>query len=973
VTLTATTAHAQGFSPAEAAAHMTSAAGLKVRLFASEPRIRQPVAIEFDDRGRLWVIQYLQYPNPAGLKRVTVDRYSRTTYDRLPEPPPRGPKGADRITILEDTDGDGLADSSKDFLTGLNLASGLAFGYGGVFVLQTPYLLFYPDRNRDDVPDGDPEVLVTGFGMEDAHSVANSLTWGPDGWLYGLQGSTVTARIGGIEFQQGVWRFHPVTRKFELFSEGGGNMWGLDFDRRGNLFASSNIGSSAMLHAVQGGYYWKSFGKHGPLHNPYTFGYFEHVRHEAVQGGHVSVGGLFYDAEAFPAQLRGKYLSGDLLDHSAHWHDVTPLGSTFSARQRGDLLRANDTWFAPTDMTLGPDGSVYISDWHDRRTAHPDPDADWDRSNGRVFALDGPGRKPHSGFDLAVKSSAELIALLEHPNLWYVRKARRIIAERLDPGVSRALLERATTHEGSSALEALWGAYGAGGFDDVVAARLLAHRDADVRAWTVRLLGNDADGLEARIQASPTNPLRARLIELAERDPSVTVRAALACFAQRSSCLGLPIAFRILQRDLDRNDPHIPLLLWWALERQASGKCTDAMSPFLTARWDSAMMREAMAKLMRRYAAEDGTCCARLLDGRTERERTLLLGALDDALMGRAVDRVAATLKETIFGLAREDVNDPTLTRLAARFGEARARDRVLARARSSSAPESSRVRDSDFLGDLAATELLQPLLNLAIDASKDSVRLAALRALGRFDDPAVAPALLAAYPTQPAAWQSHARDLFFGRKTWARPFLDAVERGQVRASDVPLAQIARVSLLADPSFDQLVKKHWGRVTGGTPEEKLAEVRRLNNDLRAGAGERDRGHALFVKHCATCHRLFNEGNSVGPELTLANRNDRDFLLVSLIDPNAVIRKEYQATVLHTRDGRVLTGLIAEQTPDRLTLVDAKNERVTVKREDIDDMADSPSSLMPESLYREFNPDQLRDLFAYLQSERPAPQ
>ena len=200
---------AQGFLPSEAARRMSVAEGLEVRLVAAEPMIRQPVAIEFDDRGRLWVIQYLQYPNPAGLKRVAVDRYSRTVYDRVPEPPPRGPKGADRITILEDADGDGRADRSHDFVTGLNLASGLAFGYGGVFVLQAPYLLFYPDRDRDDRPDGDPEVLLTGFGMEDAHSVANSLTWGPDGWLYGLQGSTVTARIRGIEFQQGVWRYHP--------------------------------------------------------------------------------------------------------------------------------------------------------------------------------------------------------------------------------------------------------------------------------------------------------------------------------------------------------------------------------------------------------------------------------------------------------------------------------------------------------------------------------------------------------------------------------------------------------------------------------------------------------------------------------------------------------------------------------------------------------------------------------------------
>ncbi len=420
---------------------MSVAEGLEVRLVAAEPMVRQPVAIEFDDRGRLWVIQYLQYPNPAGLKRVAVDRYSRTAYDRIPEPPPRGPKGADRITILEDADGDGRADGAHDFVAGLNLASGLAFGSGGVFVLQAPYLLFYPDRDRDDRPDGDPEVLLTGFGMEDAHSVANSLTWGPDGWLYGLQGSTVTARVRGVEFQQGVWRYHPRTRRFELFCEGGGNMWGLDFDRHGQLFASTNVGGFVMLHGVQGGYYWKSFGKHGPLHNRYTFGYFDHVRHDGVSGGHVAVGGLFYEADMLAPAWRGRYIAADLLDHSIHGHEVAPLGSTFRARQVGDVLRANDTWFAPSDLTIGPDGALYVADWHDRRTAHPDPDADWDRTNGRIFAITAREVKPalRRNVDLTTRTDGQLAALLDHPNTWYRRKARRLLAERHAGGVADAL------------------------------------------------------------------------------------------------------------------------------------------------------------------------------------------------------------------------------------------------------------------------------------------------------------------------------------------------------------------------------------------------------------------------------------------------------------------------------------------------------------------------------------------------------
>src|SRR5262249_30290504 len=465
------------------------------------------------------------------------------------------------ITILEDDDGDGRADRARDFVSGLNLASSLAFGYGGVFVLQIPYLLFYPDRDRDDRPDGDPEVLLSGFGMEDASSVANSMTWGPDGWLYGLQGSTVTARIRGVEFQQGIWRYHPTSRRFELFCEGGGNMWGLDFDRAGNLFASTNAGPSVMLHGVQGGYYWKSFGKHGPLHNPYTFGYFEHVAQQGFRGGHVAVGGLFYEADAFPAAWRGRYIAGDLLDHSIHWHEVTPRGATFQARQGGDVLRANDTWFAGSDLTLGPDGAVYVADWHDRRTAHPDPDADWDRSNGRIYKIEYGKGKPIAVPDWKRLSSLQLVELLSRKNDCLVRRARRHPAERCDPAVieplQKMVLQPADEH---LALQALWALHVSGGLDAKFAGKALGSRHALVRSWTVRLLSDDHSRISPLIAA--------QLAEMAKTETSIHVRCQLACTAKRLPARqGLPIVQNLLAHEEDRHDPCQPLLLWWAVER----------------------------------------------------------------------------------------------------------------------------------------------------------------------------------------------------------------------------------------------------------------------------------------------------------------------------------------------------------------------------------------------------------------------
>ena len=344
-------ARPQGFAPDVAASRMRPADGLAVNLYAAEPDVRQPILVKFDDRGRLWTIQYLQYPTPAGLKRVKVDRWSRTVYSHTPEPPPKGPRGNDRITICEDTDGDGRADRFKDFVTGLNLCTGLAFGHGGVYVLQVPYLLFYPDRDRDDVPDSDPEVLLSGFGMDDAQSLANHLTWGPDGWLYGVTGSTSSNHIRGVAFQQAVWRFHPRSRRFELFCEGGGNLFGLTFDADGNLFFSSN-GNDLAYHAVQGAYYRKNFGKHGPLHNPYAYGFFEHLPYDQAIAG-PRPGGTVYLGDTLPDRFRGTFLCCDFLQHSASWWRMVQLGSTFKAEYGGRLLDSRDTWFCATRPVPG--------------------------------------------------------------------------------------------------------------------------------------------------------------------------------------------------------------------------------------------------------------------------------------------------------------------------------------------------------------------------------------------------------------------------------------------------------------------------------------------------------------------------------------------------------------------------------------------------------------------------------------------
>lgn len=968
---------AQGHVPDRAAARMTVPDGFTVRLVASEPVVRQPVAIDFDDRGRLWVMQYLQYPNPAGLKRAKVDRYSRTAYDRVPEPPPKGPKGADRLTILEPDPADAARLRGRDFVTGLNLASGFAFGHGGVFVLQVPYLLFYADRDRDDVPDGDPDVLLTGFGMEDAHSVANSLTWGPDGWLYGCQGSTVTANIRGIEFQQGVWRYHPLTRKFELYCEGGGNSWGLDFDRHGNLLYSTNVGGYTMLHGVQGGYYWKSFGKHGALHNPHAYGYFDHVPHTDFRGGHVTVGGIVYRGDNFPARFRDRYIAADLLGHAVRWHAVEPMGSSFRSRNGGELLLANDTWFAPSDVCLGPDGCVYVADWHDARTAHPDPDAEWDRSNGRVYRIAFGTPPPARGLDLAKKPSADLIKLLGHANDWHARAARQELADRRDSEVIlplRTLVREAATEE--LALQALWALHVSGGLTEAVGRELLAHRYEHVRAWAVRLLGD-----ETRVEPATVR----RLEEVARTDPSARVRSQLASTARRlTPAAAEEIVRAVAVRDLDLGDPHIPLLLWWAIEPHAEAVSRSFAAPEL---WKSGLARTAlMPRLIRRHASgltdDDIDACVVLIGSAPDAAaRRPLWEALDLGLRERTGRRpVTAGFARWLERYDRTD-SDPALVRLLAREGIGDAADRVRAVAWDRKRPVTERVAALAVLGDgpgpAPEMALLTPrskpsraltdFLPLVVGDEPEAVRRAALAAWARTGTAAEAGDLIAAYPRLPAALRGAARSALLGRRAWAALLLRAVEQGRIPANDFATDDLFAVAAHKDRDLDALVRKHWGNVRGATPEERLADVRRLNNDLRAGPGDPKAGRVLYAKHCAACHRLNGEGGTVGPDLTHANRADRDYLLVSLVDPSAVVRKEYAGHTAETRDGRVVTGVITAQSPASVTLTNAKAEAVTLRRDEIAAIRESAVSVMPEGLLTPLKPQELRDLFAYLQS------
>jgi putative membrane-bound dehydrogenase-like protein len=960
--------------PAAALKGFTVAEGLKVTLIAAEPVIRQPVTMTFDDRGRLWVIQYLQYPKPEGLKPVKVDQFLRTVYDKIPDPPPRGPKGVDKITILYDPDENGVFRKSKDFLSNLNLATGLAIGYGGVFVAQSPYLLFYPDRDGDDVPDGDPEVLLSGFGMEDSHAFLNSLQWGPDGRLYGAQGSTVTANIRGITFQQGIWRYDPITRDFELFSEGGGNTFGLDFDRFGNAIAGTNFGGVGMLHQMQGAYHVKNFGKHGELQNPHAYGYFDHVPHRNFKGGHVTCGGVIYHGGLLGRQYEGAYIAANPLSNAIYRHTLSPNGSTFTAQYAGDFCVSDDKWFRPVDMIVGPDGALYVADWYDKRLNHVDPRDDWDKTSGRIYRIEPAAgvRRPHPAFaagGLSKLPNAELVNLLYHENNWFAREARRIIAERRDrdAGLTELLAMKLGRHD-EGCLPALWAAYSSGRWDAATALYALGHPHEYARAWAVRLAG-DAKTVAPGILE--------RMVELARSDRSPVVRAQLACTAKRlPGTQALSIVRELIRRDEDAADPYIPLLTWWAIEDKSITARDGVLSLLDSAQtWRRPIVsRFLVERLARRYMAEGNdagyAACARLLSeapGAVEIE-TVVRG-MEKALEGRRLDACPPALTEPIARVASAHGDNRTFIRFGLRIGSPAAIQRAVAIATDAKAARGERLPLIETLGQVGKAEAAAVLLGIVGEKEDGAVRAAALNALTRFSDPKIAEAVLGLYPRMPADLRGRAQTLLTGRPAFARELVKAVEAKQIDFKDVPLEQLRRMMLHGDAALTASVEKVWGKVGRETSGEKLTHIRNFNGIIGRGLKTADlaAGKAIYTKQCGTCHVLFGEGGKIGPELTGVDRKDRSFLLTNIIDPSAVIRNEFAAFAVLTTDGRVLTGLIAESTPKTMTLLNEKNERTVIPREEIEQLKQSPNSLMPEGILEKLTEKELVDLFAYLQS------
>ncbi len=940
--------------------------GFRLDLVAAEPDIHQPIAFAIDPRGRLWVVEGHSYPTkrPAG-------------------------KGLDRILILADQDGDGSFETRKVFKEGLNLVSGVELGFGGVFVGAAPHLLFIPDHDGDDVPDGDPEILLDGWGFQDTHETLNSFTWGPDGWLYGCHGVFTHSLVGKpgalpeerLPISAGIWRYHPVRKQFEIFAHGGSNQWGIDFSSVGEAFMThcrSFHGGGGTTHILRNGHFWNQANagypaficREAPAFAPSLKNFLPAAARydsgeggagkkgtDAIYGGHSHVGTMVYLGDNWPEIYSDRIFTNNLHGRQMNHQEAVRQGSGYEVFHAGyDILHVPDETYVAVDLQYGPDGSVYVIDWSDRQHCHNPATEIWDRTNGRLYRLVWAETFRPVTVDLTAKTDAQLVALHTHRNEWFVRTARRLLQERaaagaLDRATLGPLRDMASSTDAVTSLRGLWTLHVTESLDNDGFAGAFEHDDDRVRGWAV--------SLATEAQGTPRIPADV-LLAAAREDPSSLVRRSLAsALPALQPADRWTIGAALAMHGEDAADRFLPKLIWSGLAplvkadlpRAARLAAATPMEPLADSiHWYLCQLPEGRQLLVTAMTTEPPAKAARLLE------------ILDFALVNSGAVTPPEGWQAVVARFSDGPVGEKA-RRLSGVFGDAD----VLAAMRATLA---------DTHAALAARKEAFALLSRINDTSAVSIfvallddpefRSAALPVASRSTDPAVAARLLSAYPSFDGKDRAAAVATLASRPAFARPLVEAIEAKRFPKDDIAATQLRQLRGLDDAEIRAALDRVYGTVNESPAAAKasMARLKKVWADAPKWAIDRGRGRAVFDKACANCHMHGETGGKLGPNLTGAWMNGPDYFVENLVDPNAVVGPDYQLTTVITDDGRSINGIIADETPASLVLRTPEG-LVTVPTAAIEERTTSAVSLMPSGILENLPDDEFLSLIAFL--------
>ena len=891
---------------AEVARTMELPPGFSCKVFAAEPDVQQPIAMAWDARGRLWVAECYTYAeNPA--------RWDTSLRDR--------------IVIFEDTDNDGHFDKRTVFWDeGVRLTS-IELGNGGVYALCAPNLIFIPDKNGDDKPDGAPEVLLDGFNFKTVgHNIVNGLRWGPDGWLYGRHGISDTSSIGApgtagkdrTRMNCGIFRYHPGTRKFEVVLNGGTNSWGHDWDANGELFWINTV-IGHLFHGIPGAYYDRMFGTHLNPHVYETIAqtadhyHFDQGKEkwadikkgmssktDELGGGHAHVGCMIYNGGSWPKEYAGRLLTCNLHGNRINTDILQREGNGFVAKHGADFMKSKDKWFRGIELSTGPDGSVFVIDWSDAGECH---DSDGvHRTSGRIYKIVYGKDEPARTFDLSKMDDT-------------------------------ALAKEAAAHPGNN--------------------------------WWSRMI--------ARVRADRgAQPLDPKLPQLADANSSDSlVRLHTASAMQRLPLdARFPFAIALAAHAEDANDRQQPLMIWYGIEPAITAHPEQAIALAMSSKIPTVrrlVTRRLTEEIERTPAPVDALLAAALKSENADAREDIVRG-MGGALKGFRQVAKPAHWDDFVKALGAQQAD--IVRNVSLVFGSGRAVEEIIALIKDGHGDANARLSAFDSLMRNAKPE------HFAIARSMISDKVlgtAARLGLAKFSDGDVPKSLLTNWPERSQEWRAANVTTLASRAAWAKELLTFAEKNPAVRGDITPIHARQIRSLGDEAVNKQLTKVWGELHD-TPEAKKQEIAKWRSLLTAAAlaqGDASKGRALFTTVCAACHKMYGDGAAIAPELTGSDRRNLDYLLENIVDPSAVVPADYRIAIVKLKDGRTLSGVIPEQN-DRTVTVQTPAERVSFLRSDIAEMQQLSQSFMPEGLLTALGEENVKHLIAYLMSSGQVP-
>ncbi len=959
--------------------------GFRIELFASEPDVADPVAMEVDEAGRIYVVENSGYPlNTEG--------------------------AVGKVKLLEDTDGDGRPDRSTTFVDRLTMPTGVMAWKKGILVTDPPNVWYFKDEDGDGRADT-REVMLAGFPFNNPQHTVSSPYYGLDNWIYlaheGYGSSTVFgdkfnkpgteihypahAESPRLPIEQASLRFRPDTWGIEFLANR--SQFGLAFDRWGRIFVHNN--SNHAQHEVVAPRYlsrnphlqiprpWQNVSDHGNAAEVFPITVRPRFEILSNVGRFTSACGLtLYLGGKFPPGFEHVSFVAEPVHNLVHRDVWEPRGATFTARrahEEREFLASTDRWFRPVNLYVGPDGALYLLDYYREVIEHPEwtsaetyeSEELYDGSgHGRIYRIvPEDGLPPVKRFQLDERSDRELVQLLADPNIWWRRTAQRLLLDRNSVGSVAELtmlVEESVSPEGR--LHALWTLHGLDRLDPALISLALDDPEAGVRETAVVLA-------EAQLSSAPL--LIERLLSMAN-DPNPRVRfQVVATLGEVDSPRAREARDRLLLEDIEDSWMQVAALSWKSVEpdvlfRRAMARrglvagtspakalFFERIAGMIAAKGDVADLKILLSEIAK--ARGDKTTWWReaslkgLARGLSQRSngfdaslQRLVLGLFDSehgSLRNSALDVLS------VGGLEPNADLDAAIAKAAKRANDA------------GTDPE----RRADCirllgLGDPRPHEAL--LASLVAPGVPDGVQAEAVRALGKIDEPHVPSFLLESWRNFTGAVRAAAGEGMARDDERLEMLVDALDRGDIQAWTLPQRVRHRLIMHQDTELRERARALIER-----PAAERADVLERYQAALDMDGDESRGKVIFEEQCSKCHLLNGIGKEVGPDLATVRSRPAQSILGDILSPSRAIEPEYESYVVETADGRTLDGVLGSQTPTSITLRREGGEEDVVPRDQIERMYATELSSMPDDLDSEITVEQMADLIRYIKTVR----